>query len=69
MSDACRRARFFGRRKGHPLRARQAELFGPLLPRLALDLGAPAPDDLASLFPIAVERRAARNRFWRRASI
>ena len=28
---------FFGRRKGHPLRARQAELFDTLLPRLALE--------------------------------
>jgi tRNA (guanine-N7-)-methyltransferase len=49
-----RHGAFFGRRKGHPLRARQAELFGTLLPRLALDLGAPAPDDLASLFPVPV---------------
>jgi tRNA (guanine-N7-)-methyltransferase len=47
---------FFGRRKGHPLRARQAELFGSLLPRLALDLGAPAPNDLAALFPQPVDR-------------
>ena len=46
---------FFGRRKGHPLRARQAELFGSLLPRLALDLGAPAPNDLAALFPQPVD--------------
>src|SRR3954454_15830652 len=46
---------FFGRRIGHPLRARQAELFSSLLPRLALDLSAPAPNDLASLFPLAVE--------------
>ena len=36
-----RHGAFFGRRKGHPLRARQAELFGSLLPRLALDLTAP----------------------------
>jgi tRNA (guanine-N7-)-methyltransferase len=41
---------FFGRRKGHPLRARQAALFGTLLPRLALDLAAPAPQDLRALF-------------------
>ena len=41
---------FFGRRKGHPLRARQAALFDTLLPRLALDLTSPAPDDLAALF-------------------
>jgi len=42
---------FFGRRQGHPLRARQAGLFGTLLPQLALDLAAPAPNDLATLFP------------------
>jgi tRNA (guanine-N7-)-methyltransferase len=42
---------FFGRRKGHPLRARQAELFDTLLPRLALDLKTRAPDNLAALFP------------------
>jgi len=46
---------FFGRRKGHPLRARQAELFGSLLPRLALALSAPAPENLAALFPVAVD--------------
>jgi tRNA (guanine-N7-)-methyltransferase len=31
------------------------ELFGSLLPRLALDLDAPAPDDLATLFPVAID--------------
>jgi tRNA (guanine-N7-)-methyltransferase len=46
---------FFGRRKGHPLRARQAELLGSLLPRLALDLTRRAPDDLAGLFSTSVE--------------
>jgi tRNA (guanine-N7-)-methyltransferase len=46
---------FFGRRKGHPLRARQAELFETLLPRLALDLGAPPPGKLAALFPGPVD--------------
>ena len=52
MSDEPHRhGAFFGRRKGHPLRARQTELFGSLLPRLALDLTAPAPADLATLFP------------------
>jgi tRNA (guanine-N7-)-methyltransferase len=45
---------FFGRRKGHPLKARQAALFETLLPRLALDLSAPAPA-LASLFPRPVD--------------
>jgi tRNA (guanine-N7-)-methyltransferase len=46
---------FFGRRKGHPLRARQAELFGSLLPRLTLDLAASAPNSLAVLFPPPVD--------------
>ena len=41
---------FFGRRKGHPLRARQALLFDKALPRLALDLTKPAPTDLRALF-------------------
>jgi tRNA (guanine-N7-)-methyltransferase len=50
-----RHGAFFGRRKGHPLRARQVELFGSLLPRLALDLGHPPPDNLASLFPVPVD--------------
>jgi tRNA (guanine-N7-)-methyltransferase len=41
---------FFGRRKGHPLRPRQAALFDSALPRLALDLRKPAPRDLRTLF-------------------
>jgi len=45
---------FFGRRKGHPLRARQAELFDTLLPQLSVDLAKPAPNDLAILFPAPV---------------
>ena len=44
-SDKTQRA-FFGRRKGHPLRPRQAALFGTLLPKVALDLAKPAPADL-----------------------
>jgi tRNA (guanine-N7-)-methyltransferase len=40
----------FGRRKGHALRPRQAALLETLLPRLALDLAAPAPADLRTLF-------------------
>jgi tRNA (guanine-N7-)-methyltransferase len=47
--DASQRA-FFGRRKGHPLKPRQAALFDTLLPRLALDLNQPAPNDLRDLF-------------------
>lgn len=46
---------FFGRRKGHPLRPRRAGLMQTLLPRLALDLARPAPNDLRSLFPVAVD--------------
>jgi tRNA (guanine-N7-)-methyltransferase len=41
---------FFGRRKGHPLKPRQAALFDTLLPRVALDLTKPAPADLRVLF-------------------
>ena len=41
---------FFGRRKGHPLKPRQAALFDALLPRLAVDLTKPAPADLRTLF-------------------
>jgi tRNA (guanine-N7-)-methyltransferase len=41
---------FFGRRKGHKLRARQVELIENLLPRLALDIGSPAPANLAEVF-------------------
>jgi tRNA (guanine-N7-)-methyltransferase len=47
---------FFGRRKGHALKPRQAKLFDTLLPRLSLDLERPAPADLAVLFPAPVER-------------
>jgi tRNA (guanine-N7-)-methyltransferase len=45
---------FFGRRKGHKLRAHQAQLIETLLPRLALDLSRPTPADLRTLFPIPV---------------
>jgi tRNA (guanine-N7-)-methyltransferase len=41
---------FFGRRKGHKLRAQQADLIEHLLPRLALDITAPSPPDPADLF-------------------
>ena len=52
--DTSQRA-FFGRRKGHPLKPRQAALFDTLLPRLALDLTQPAPGDLRSLFATTPE--------------
>jgi tRNA (guanine-N7-)-methyltransferase len=48
---------FYGRRKGHALRPRQAALFDTLLPRLALDLSAPAPADLRTLFAHAGDVR------------
>jgi tRNA (guanine-N7-)-methyltransferase len=41
---------FFGRRKGHKLRARQADLIENFLPRLALDIANPAPARLTELF-------------------
>src|SRR5664279_4102634 len=47
--EASQRA-FFGRRKGHALKPRQAALFDTLLPRVALDLAQPAPADLRALF-------------------
>jgi tRNA (guanine-N7-)-methyltransferase len=52
---SARRGAFFGRRKGHALRPRQALLLDTLLPRLAVALGAPAPSDLAQLFPVPVD--------------
>jgi len=45
---------FFGRRKGHKLRPRQARLFDTLLPRLAIDRTRPAPAELGALFPLPV---------------
>jgi len=48
-SDKSQRA-FFGRRKGHPVKPRQAALFDTLLPRVAHDLTQPVPDDLRALF-------------------
>lgn len=55
-SSPQREARaFFGRRKGHALKPNQKVLLDTLLPRLALDLAKPAPDDLTTLFPGSVE--------------
>jgi len=52
QNSEIRRA-FYGRRKGHKLRPRRAEFIASLLPKLALDLTAPAPADLRALFPQA----------------
>ncbi|MBV8923870.1 MAG: tRNA (guanosine(46)-N7)-methyltransferase TrmB [Bradyrhizobium sp.] len=49
------RGSFFGRRKGHKLRARQAELIAHLLPHLSLDVTAPPPTGIAELFDPAAE--------------
>ena len=49
------RGSFFGRRKGHKLRAHQTDLIAHLLPRLALDITRPGPPDLAGLFDPPVE--------------
>src|ERR1700724_4078190 len=46
---------FFGRRKGHKLRPHHARLIETLLPRLAIDLGNPAPAELRALFPVPVD--------------
>lgn len=60
MTPTERRSRateaFFGRRKGKPLREQQVERMDHVLPALRLDLSAPAPADLATLFPVPVDR-------------
>jgi tRNA (guanine-N7-)-methyltransferase len=50
MDSAVSSRAFFGRRRGHALKPRQAALFDTLLPRLALDLSQPPPADLRTLF-------------------
>jgi tRNA (guanine-N7-)-methyltransferase len=46
---------FFGRRKGHKLRAHQAELIAHFLPRFALDIAGPPVPDLTALFDRPVD--------------
>lgn len=46
---------FFGRRKGKKLRQHQSALFATLLPKLAIDLSQPTPQDLRTLFPLPVD--------------
>ena len=55
-SPSSQRA-FFGRRKGHALKPRQAALFDTLLPTIGIELAQPAPADLRALFPGASEVR------------
>ena len=57
QADKQTQRAFFGRRKGHPLRPRQAALFDTLLPKIALDLTKPAPADLRALYAKADEVR------------
>jgi tRNA (guanine-N7-)-methyltransferase len=45
---------FFGRRKGHKLRPRQAHLIETRLPSLTVDLSRAAPQDFRSLFAVPV---------------
>jgi len=54
MNELPQSRAFFGRRKGHKLRPRQAQLFETLLPRLAVDLSRRAPADLCTLFAVPV---------------
>ena len=56
-NDAANQAQraFFGRRKGHRLRAHQADLIADLLPKLALDISGPRPDRLTDLFGAPVD--------------
>ncbi len=68
MDKPASQRAFFGRRKGHPLRPRQAALFETLLPRLALDLTKPAPADLRALFADAGDGAAGNRLRRRRAS-
>jgi tRNA (guanine-N7-)-methyltransferase len=46
-----RRTAFFGRRKAHALKRNQAALIETLLPRLAVNIAKPPPENLSVLFP------------------
>ena len=48
--------RTYGRRKGHSLSPRKLRLVDTLLPGLRLDVSAPAPEPLTSIFPSPVSR-------------
>jgi tRNA (guanine-N7-)-methyltransferase len=54
-NDTTSQRAFFGRRKGHKLRAHQADLIAELLPRLALDITGPRPTELTALFDRPVD--------------
>jgi tRNA (guanine-N7-)-methyltransferase len=48
--ESARQGSFFGRRKGHKLRAHQADLIENLLPHLTLDITSQAPAEIGGLF-------------------
>ncbi len=54
-ASAHTRGSFFGRRKGHKLRAHQTDLIEHLLPQLALHIAKPSPLSLAELFEPPVD--------------
>jgi tRNA (guanine-N7-)-methyltransferase len=49
-----RRDNLYGRRKGKPLSPRRLQLMATAYPALAIDLGAAAPADLPTIFPVAL---------------
>lgn len=51
-----RELRSFGRRRGRGLSTRQHDLLRNVLPRVQLDLADPAPAQIGTLFPTAVEK-------------
>ena len=55
MESTRNQRAFFGRRKGHPLKPRQAALFDTVLPHVALDVTSAKPADLRRLFSIPVD--------------
>jgi tRNA (guanine-N7-)-methyltransferase len=55
-ASEVRPLRSYGRRKGKPLSARKERLIADLLPKLRLNLNAPAPKRLEDLFPVPVKQ-------------
>jgi len=55
MEARRRRDALYGRRKGKPLSPRRAALMATEFPRLAIDIGTPAPSDLRTLFSVSVD--------------
>jgi tRNA (guanine-N7-)-methyltransferase len=53
--NRARQGSFFGRRKGHKLRAHQTDLIENLLPHLSLDIASETPTDVRDLFDPKVD--------------